>query len=138
MAFKDLNPATRQKATPEIRDYLRKHPDCNYEELVKALSLKSLSKPWFYALRSGVRKNARGSFRESKAKENAPVSIWPQPIMTVEILESIDASGFSAGLKREYVESFQPLLRQVIPGGNALQVVVLESPPRIEVRRLIS
>ena len=66
------------------------------------------------------------------------MTFWPKPIMTVEILESIDAAGFSVDLKREYVENFQPLLRQVIPGGSSLQIVVLESPARIEVRRLVS
>lgn len=132
-----MNQATKKKATPEIRDYLRKHPDCSYEDLVKTLGLKSLSKPWFYALRSGVRKNPAGNSRKSRSG-GAPMPSWPKPIMTVEVLESIDAAGFSAVLKREYVENFQPLLRQVIPGGSALQIVVLESPPRIEVRRLIS
>ena len=132
-----MNQATKQKATPEIRQYLRKHPDCSYEELVKALNLKSLSKPWFYALRSGVRKDASGNSGGAKAGSE-PRDFWPKPIMTVEILESIDATGFSADLKREYVDNFQPLLRQVIPGGSALQIVILESPPRIEVRRLIS
>ncbi len=35
----------KKKSTPEIRAYLRKYPDCSYEELVKALKLNSLSKP---------------------------------------------------------------------------------------------
>jgi hypothetical protein len=125
----------RKKSTPEIRAYLRKNPSCTYEELIKALNLTSLSKPWFYTLRS----KAREKGADSKGRPQSTYDGEPNmaPLMTVEILEVIDSSGFSDDLKRHYKSHVMPLLKKLLPGGPSIHLVQLADPPGIEIRKLI-
>jgi hypothetical protein len=135
-----LDKELKEKTTPRIREYLRQHQDCKYEDLIKDLGLKNLSKPWFYALRSESKKKA--------GEVNAPVHnlaftklefvARPPSLMTLEILESIDSTGFSEELHGFYKTHVLPLLKRLLPGGSSLQMVFLTDPSRIEIRKLIT
>lgn len=135
-----LDKEWKEKTTPRIREYLRQHPDCKYGELIKALGIKTLSKPWFYTLRSEFRKKTqevKGAGRKKGIVEPA-VSGRPPSIMTVEILESIDSSGFNDELKGVCKTYILPLLKKLMPDGPSLQMVFLADPPKIEIRRMIA
>lgn len=126
----------KKKSTAEIRAYLRKYPDCSYEELVKTLKLNRLSKPWFYALRSQAKQiNPR-----KNADSNAPPGgrSGVTTTMTVEILDTIDSSGFSDEVKLHYQSHILPLLKRVVPDGFSIQLVELIDPPSMEIRKIIS
>jgi predicted DNA-binding transcriptional regulator AlpA len=123
----------KKKSSPEIRAYLRKHPSCTYDDLIQALNLTGLSKPWFYTLRSQARANG------SEAKPQLPneVKSSGSPLMTVEILEIINSAGFSEELKGHYKTHVLPLLKKMLPGGQSIQLVQIFDPPGIEIRKII-
>lgn len=135
-----LDKELKEKTTPRIREYLRQHPDCKYEELIKALGIKSLSKPWFYTLRSEFRKKSKEVKGTGGKKGIAEPAVPGRPpsIMTVEILEIIDSSKFNDELKGVYKTHILPLLKKIMPDGPSLQMVFLADPPKIEIRRMIS
>ena len=125
----------KKKSTSEIRAFLRKYPDCSYEELVKTLKLNSLSKPWFYALRSQAKK--------VNPKRNVDSEVTPESrsgvgtTMKVEILDTIDSSGFSVEVRLHYQTHILPLLKRIVPDGSSIQLVQLADPPSIEIRKVI-
>lgn len=123
----------KKKSSPEIRAYLHKHPSCTYDELIQALNVTGLSKPWFYTLRSQAREN--GS--EAKSRIVSDGKSLVTPLMTVEILEIIDSSDFSDGLKSHYKTHVLPLLKKLLPDGQSIHLVQLADPPGIEIRRII-
>ena len=123
----------KKKSSPEIRAYLRKHPSCKYEELIQALNLTGLSKPWFYTLRS----QARGGGSEAKPQIASEGKSSISPLMTVEILEIIDSSEFSDELKSHYKTHVMPLLKKLLPGGPSIHLVHISDPPGIEIRKII-
>jgi hypothetical protein len=114
----------KKRSTPEIRAYLKNHPDCTFEELTGALSLSGLSKPWFYSLRS-------------QARARAGAGIQDRSIMKVEILDSIDSSGFSEAIRDHYKKHLLPLLKRILPDGPTIQMVHHCDPPRIEIRKVV-
>ena len=57
------------------------------------------------------------------------------PAKTIEILESIDAAGFSNELREHYKSHILPLLKRLLPNGERLQIVMLSDPPAIELSR---
>ena len=56
----------------------------------------------------------------------------------MEILETIDAGGFSEEVREHYKSHVLPLLRKLVPGGEGLQLVFLTDPPTLELRRGVS
>ena len=125
----------KKKSTPEIRAYLRKKPDCSYEELVKTLKLNGLSKPWFYTLKSQAKQINPGKNGDSESSPGARPGVGA--ITTVEILDTIDSSGFSDEVKLHYQTHILPLLKRVVPDGSSIQLVQLSDPPSMEIRKVI-
>lgn len=125
----------KKRSTAEIREYLRKYPACSYEELVKTLKLSSLSKPWFYALRSQAKQINPGRNVDFEATPGGRPGVGTT--MTVEILDTIDSSGFSDEVKLHYQTHFLPLLKRIVPDGLSIQLVHLTDPPSIEIRKVI-
>ena len=63
----------------------------------------------------------------------------PAPTGTrYEILETTDASEYSAELKAHYRDHLVPFLRRVIPNGAGLEVNFLSDPVRVEIRRRVT
>lgn len=125
----------KKKSTTEIRAYLRKYPACSYEELVKTLKLNSLSKPWFYALRSQANQVTSRENVDSEATLGGRPAVGTT--MTVEILDTIDSSRFSDEVKLHYQTHILPLLKRIVPDGSSIQLVHLTDPPSIEIRKVI-
>jgi hypothetical protein len=123
----------RKKSTPEIRAYLRKNPSCTYEELIQALNLTGLSKPWFYVLRSQVREKTSGVL----SKEPTSLQSKLNGYMQVEILDSIDCSKFSDELKAHYKTHIFPLIKRLRPDGLSIHFSFLSDPPCIEIRKMV-
>lgn len=125
----------RQNAiqTARVKDYLRSHPNTDYATLVKELELEgALTRPNFYAMRN----RAKAGEPARKPVEPAPFIANPS-VMTVEILAETDSKGFSNEIKAHYQSHILPLLKRVVPGGGALQLVFHSDPEKIEVRRLV-
>lgn len=53
----------------------------------------------------------------------------------MEIVDSIDASGFTDETRSHYKTHILPMLQRLMPRGNDLQLVFLANPPLIEFRR---
>ncbi|MDB5049787.1 MAG: hypothetical protein JWO30_2858 [Fibrobacteres bacterium] len=137
----------KKKLNEKAKQYIKEHPGCTYEELVKSLDFKELSKPHFFSMKTQLRKKGvipeeSRTRRGRKAGEKKP-HVGPReihvisavPTKTVEILESIDATGFSEEVREHYKSHVLPLLQRLMSQGEKLQMVFLSDPPTIELRR---
>ncbi len=142
-----LKKIEKKKLNEKAKQYIKEHPGCTYDELVKSLDFKELSKPHFFSMKTLLRKKGMipeesRTRRGRKAGEKKPASgpreihvIAPTHTKTIEILETIDASGFSDEVREHYKSHVLPLLQKLMPTGEKLQMVFLSDPPTIELRR---
>jgi hypothetical protein len=150
-----LKKIEKKKLNEKAKQYIKEHPGCTYDELVKSLDFKELSKPHFFSMKTQLRKKGMipeesRTRRGRKPGEKRSVPIGPREIKvfsrpqtlstskTVEILETIDAGGFSEEVREHYKSHVLPLLRKLVPGGEGLQFVFLTDPPTLELRRGVS
>jgi hypothetical protein len=148
-----LKKIEKKKLNEKAKQYIKEHPACSYDELVKALDFQELSKPHFFSMKTQLRKKGlipeesrtrRGRKPGEKRVAAAPREARPaaapasSTTKTVEILETIDAGGFSEEVREHYKSHILPLLRKLIPGGESLQLVFLSDPPTLELRRGVS
>ena len=143
-----LKKTEKKKLNLRAKQYIKDHPDCTYDELTSALGFKELSRPHFFSMKTQLRKQGlipgESRTRRSRKGEGRPfrtaqapseVSSGPSPIKTIEIIETIDVSGFSEEIREHYKSHVFPLLKKLLPGGQGLQMVFLSDPPTIELRR---
>lgn len=147
-----LKKIEKKKLNEKAKQYIKEHPSCTYEELVNALEFRELSKPHFFSMKTQLRKKGliseesrtRRGRKPGEKKSAVVVHREPRPApsasttKTVEILETIDAEGFSEEIREHYKSHIMPLLRKLIPGGESLQLVFLSDPPTYELRRGVS
>lgn len=145
-----LKKIEKRKQNEKAKQYIKDHPGCTYDELVRSLNFKELSKPHFFSMKTLLRKKGlipeesrtrRGRKAGDKNKPAASprqIQIIPSsPTKTIEILESIDAAGFSEEIREHYKSHVLPLLQRLISQGEKLQMVFLSDPPTIELRRRV-
>jgi hypothetical protein len=148
-----LKKIEKKKQNEKAKQYIKEHPGCTYDELVKSLDFKELSKPHFFSMKTLLRKKGlipeesrtrRGRKAGEKTAPSAPRQvrevrqihvISPVNTKTIEILETIDAGGFSDEVREHYKSHILPLLQKLMPTGEKLQMVFLTDPPTIELRR---
>lgn len=144
-----LKKIEKKKLNEKAKQYIKEHPGCTYDELVKALDFGELSKPHFFSMKTQLRKKGMipeesRTRRGRKPGEKRAAAALPRetrasvPVSgtkTIEILESIDAGGFSDEIREHYKSHVLPLLRKLLPGGETLQMVFLSDPPTLELRR---
>jgi hypothetical protein len=148
-----LKKIEKKKLNEKAKQYIKEHPACSYEELVKALEFQELTKPHFFSMKTQLRKKGliseesrtRRGRKPGEKRQIAPAKETRRaaPAMastskTVEILETIAAGGFSDEVREHYKTHVLPLLRKLVPGGESLQLVFLSDPPTMELRRGIS
>ena len=143
-----MNPLAKKKERTLAREYLRKRPDCTYEELIKDLGITSLSKPYFFNLRGILRKSGvipvgngskRGRKKDTGKGQEKPVNGKPVLVGThIEIMETVDAAGMTQEIKDHWKSGVLPLLQRLLPNGKGVTLVFLSDPPSIEVRRAVS
>jgi hypothetical protein len=151
-----LKKIEKKKLNEKAKQYIKEHPACTYEELVKALEFQELSKPHFFSMKTQLRKKGLiseesrtrrgrkpgkpGEKRQAApVRENRPAATSTlSTSKTVEILETIAAGGFSDEVREHYKSHVLPLLRKLVPGGENLQLVFLSDPPTMELRRGVS
>jgi hypothetical protein len=148
-----LKKIEKKKLNEKAKQYIKEHPSCVYEDLVKALDFQELSKPHFFSMKTQLRKKGlipeesrtrRG--RKPGEKRQTPPPRETRPVhahahsgsKTVEILETIAAGDFSDEVREHYKSHVLPLLRKLVPGGESLQLVFLSDPPTLELRRGVS
>lgn len=139
-----MNKLAKKKNNERAREYILANPDCTYEDLVKSLNYPELSKPYFFTLRGNLRRAGKVG-RQSGSRKGNPESGTtghnglpaPQGIQ-MEILDSLDASGFSDEVRAHYKTHVLPLLRRLVPGGRELQAVFSDNPALLEIRRPLS
>jgi len=146
-----LKKIEKKKLNEKAKQYIKEHPSCVYEDLVKALDFQELSKPHFFSMKTQLRKKGlipeesrtrRG--RKPGEKRQTPAPRETRPVhahsgsKTVEILETIAAGDFSDEVREHYKSHVLPLLRKLVPGGESLQLVFLSDPPTLELRRGVS
>lgn len=136
----------KKKQNTRAKEYIKSNPDCTYEELVQALGFKELSKPHFFSMKTQLRKkglipgesrtrrNSKGEAKAPAASRQKSPSLPALPTRTIEIVASVDATGFSEELRDHYKSHFLPLLQKLWPGQD-LHIVFLSDPPTIELRR---
>ena len=141
-----LNKFEKKKLNERAKQFIKMRPDCSYEELVESLGFKELSKPHFFSMKTLLRKQGQipeqsRSRRGRKPGVKTSSSVYQAPAKaastskTIEILESIDATGFSDELREHYKSRILPLLKRLVPQGEGLHMVTLSDPPTIELRR---
>jgi hypothetical protein len=149
-----LKKIEKKKLNEKAKQYIKEHPACTYDELVKALDFQELSKPHFFSMKTQLRKKGliseesrtRRGRKPGEKRQAAPVResrpaaahSSPSTTKTVEILETIAAGGFSDEVREHYKSHVLPLLRKLVPGGETLQLVFLSDPPTMELRRGVS
>lgn len=147
-----LKKIEKKKLNEKAKQYIKEHPACSYDELVKALEFQELSKPHFFSMKTQLRKKGliseesrtRRGRKPGEKRQAAPVKVArpatasPSTTKTVEILETIDAGDFSDEVRDHYKSHVLPLLRRLVPGGETLQLVFLSDPPTMELRRGVS
>ena len=149
---RSLKKIEKKKLNEKAKQYIKEHPACTYEELVKSLDFKELTKPHFFSMKTLMRKQGliseesrtrRGRKPGEKKAPSAPreirvLSAPTSTTKTIEILESIDARAFTDEIREHYKSHVLPMLRKLLPGGEGLQLVFLSDPPTLELRRGIS
>ena len=85
----------------------------------------------------GLRSKAKRIAKPAKKNSSVAQANINQILMAVEILAETDSSGFSEEIKRHYQSHILPLLKKLVAGGEALQMVFHTDPAKIEIRRLI-
>jgi hypothetical protein len=139
-----LKKSDKKKMNEKAKQYIKDHPDCTYDELVAGLGFRELSKPHFFSMKTQLRKKGlipgESRTRRSGRGPGRPAAAASAPsrsssVKTIEILESIDAEGFSDEIKEHYKSRVLPLLQKLMP-GNGLHMVFLSDPPTIELRRI--
>lgn len=146
-----LKKVEKKKLNEKAKQYIKEHPSCTYDELVKALDFGELSKPHFFSMKTQLRKKGLiseesrtrrgrkpGEKRLSAAPKESRPAAFASGTKTIEILETIDAGGFSEEVREHYKSHVLPLLRKLVPGGETLQMVFLSDPPTLELRRGVS
>lgn len=59
-------------------------------------------------------------------------------VTKIEILETINAGGFSEELRTHWKTVVLPLLKGLLPGGKNVTLAFLSDPPVLEIRRPVS
>jgi len=140
-----MNPLAKRKETARAKQYILDNPNCTYEQLIKALNIQSLSKPYFFNIRGTLRKQGKiPTLGKSKNESvsNKPIGtrdsgyIWG--LRKFEIIHSMDASALTPELREFWKSNVLPLLQKHIPGGQNIQFAFLEDPPLLEIRKEIS
>ncbi|MDQ3002158.1 MAG: hypothetical protein M3Y08_12975 [Fibrobacterota bacterium] len=142
-----LKKIDKKKLNEKAKQYIKEHPGCTYDELVKNLDFKELSKPHFFSMKTQLRKKGeipeesrtrRGRKTGEKKTQSAPREFHATASShskTIEILDSIDTTGFSNEIREHYKSHVLPLLQKLMPQGEKLKMVFLSDPPTIELRR---
>lgn len=149
MERQNLKTSLKKQTNEEIRKYILANPGSTYEQVVKDLGLTNFSKPHFFTMRTRLKKaglipggtKAPGPVEgKKKVRANRVESEMeiPRSMMTLEIIESLDITGFSEELKRHYKSHILPLLQKHLPDGPKLHLAFLSDPPVLEIRRFIS
>lgn len=139
-----MNKLAKKNQNEQARKYILANPDCTYEDLVKSLNYPELSKPYFYNMRGNLRKAGLAEKPVAAGRghrENGASGYNGLPPLhgnRMEILESIDVSGLADEVRTHYKTHTLPLLRKLLPGGKDIQVVFLENPSTMEIRRPLS
>lgn len=55
----------------------------------------------------------------------------------IEILDTMDCSGFSEEIKNHYKSHILSLMQKLVPGGQKISIAFLSEPEALEIRRLI-
>lgn len=150
-----LKKIEKKKMNERAKQYIKDNPGCTYDELVQNLGFKELSKPHFFSMKTLLRKKGlipeesrtrRGRKAGDKstsvvsgrngASESSQVISFAN-MKTIEILDSIDATGFSDEIREHYKSHVLPMLQKLMPQGQKLQIVFLTDPPTIELRRIV-
>ncbi len=139
-----MNPISKRDRNARAKQYIIDHPNCSFEELVRDLGNKNLSKSYFFNMRGTLRKQGRisgfGKVDGQSVGAGKPNSILKEekPASTkIEILHSVDASGLTQELRDHWKSHVLALLQRLIPGDKPLRIVFLADPPILELRREI-
>jgi len=139
-----MNPLAKKKERTQAREYLRKHPDCTYEKLIKDLGITSLTKPYFFNIRGALRKSGEiptispkeGQGGESTLETPKTAKNMSDGI-TMEILHTMDAQGLTAELREHWKAVVLPVLKSLLPNGQGVTLAFLSDPSAVEIRRTI-
>lgn len=144
-----LKKIDKKKLNEKAKQFIKENPGCTYDELVKSLDFKELSKPHFFSMKTQLRKKglipeeSRTRRGRKTGEKKAPAGpreihvIQPSGMKTIEILESIDATDFTVEVREHYKSHVLPLLQRLVSQGEKLQMVFLSDPPTIELRRVV-
>lgn len=126
-----VGPENRHLA--KMRVYLKRNPECTFEEMKKGLGIAGVSKPWFLYVKGEMLRNQTERFNK------APPSLYKKSgaYMKVQILETVDISNFSSDLKEHYRSYVLPMLKRLYPDGPTIHFAFLSDPPCIEIRKMV-
>lgn len=140
--FTEMNSANRFEMLKIVGKFILANPKTSYTEATETLKLPELTTTQFYNVRAQLRRKgqlidtgAAGKERSAKASGAAPAAGRNTHI---EILETIDVSGFSDEIKEHYKTGILPLLRRLVPQEKGLRLVFLSDPPSLEIQRLVN
>lgn len=139
--FSSMNKLAKRKQNERARQYILAYPECSHEELVKSLNYPELSKSYFFNMRGSLRKKGTASIRDfsrndgGRSKRTQESGRSPLAGIQLEIVDSIDVSGFTEEVRSHYKTHILPMLQRLLPRGKDLQMVSLADPPLIEIRR---
>lgn len=141
-----MNPLAKKKERNLARDYLRKHPGCTYEQLIKEVGITSLSKPYFFNIRGQMRRSGvipdvtPKRDGQKKVEKRVAKSVETEPKMNsvrVEILHTINSTGLTPELREHWKTVVLPVLRGLLPSGKEISLAFLTDPPTLEIRRVV-
>jgi len=75
------------------------------------------------------------SIKPKPSRKRKMLSSMNTKSVQVEILDTIDVTGFSQEIRDHYKSNVLPLLQRLVPQGKALNMVFLSDPPTLEIRR---
>lgn len=124
-----------------VKNHIQSKPKITYADLVAELKMPQLSTVQFYNIKAGLRKKGLlpDKGHAKVVERSKPEKMEPRSnSIHIEILESIDISGFSSEILNHYRTHIIELLRKVVPNGKTLRMAVLSDPPILEIQRVVS
>ncbi len=122
-----------------VGKFILSNPKASYTEAVESLKIPALTTTQFYNVRAQLRR--KGQLIDPGADKKGKPSLAKSPASQaghIEILETIDISGFSDEIKQHYKTGILPLLRRLLPEEKGLRLVFLSDPPALEIQRLVN
>lgn len=134
-----LDNTTRSEMLKKVRQFILENPSTSFTTTTESLKLPGLTTIQFYNIKAQLRR--KGKLMDSGVKQSDGLGNRKSAASNstrIEILHTVDVTGFTPEILEHYKTGILPLLRRLVPEGKGISLVFLSDPPAVEIRRIVS